>query len=102
MVASGSKETASVSTPVTDIAGHPAEKAMPVLLESGAVKPDDGGRFRPDEPVTRREFIHFKAARTLDIEQLSFEKDIEAAAAANVSSKDFKITVRSDTRSIKL
>ncbi|WP_068777493.1 hypothetical protein [Paenibacillus sp. FJAT-26967] len=35
-----------------------------------------------------------KAARTLKIDGLSFEKDLDAAAAANVSSKDFDITVR--------
>jgi hypothetical protein len=47
---------------VTDIGGHPAEKEIVKLLESGAVKPDADGKFRPNETLTRSEFIRWMTA----------------------------------------
>ncbi|MBP1930700.1 S-layer homology domain-containing protein [Ammoniphilus resinae] len=40
-----------------DISGHPAEGNIQVLLQSGAVKLKEIGQFKPDEPITRGEFI---------------------------------------------
>jgi len=40
-----------------DISGHPAEENIRSLLKSGAVKLKEVGQFKPDEPITRGEFI---------------------------------------------
>lgn len=44
---------------VTDISGHPAEKDIVKLLESGAVELPADGRFHPNESITRSQFIHW-------------------------------------------
>ncbi|KRE32527.1 S-layer homology domain-containing protein [Paenibacillus sp. Soil522] len=44
---------------VNDIAGHASETYITQLLQSGSIKPDTDGNFRPNEAITRSEFIHW-------------------------------------------
>lgn len=42
---------------LSDLKGHWAEKAISALYEKGIVSGDETGRFRPDDKITRAEFI---------------------------------------------
>ncbi len=44
---------------LTDIAGHPVEREIVKLVESGAVEIGSDGLFRPDEEITRGEFLQW-------------------------------------------
>jgi len=44
---------------VTDISGHPAERQIVKLLESGKIRLGDDGKFRPNETIKRGEFIEW-------------------------------------------
>jgi hypothetical protein len=44
---------------LTDIAGHPVEKEIVKLVEAGAVEIGSDGRFRPDDEITRGEFLEW-------------------------------------------
>ncbi|WP_068777495.1 S-layer homology domain-containing protein [Paenibacillus sp. FJAT-26967] len=90
VVASEPQASPAASVQVTDIAGHPAEKAITSLLESGAVMADSGGQFRPGEAITRREFIHWMYG--FDSKGIKPRKPQKASFTdVTVSDKDFDL-----------
>jgi len=48
--------------PFGDLAGHWAEERIMLLLQRGIIPPSGGPAFRPDDPVTRAEFIRWLVA----------------------------------------
>ena len=50
------------SQPAGDIAGHWAEERIPLLAQRGIVVGSADQRFRPDEPVTRADFVRWLVA----------------------------------------
>src|SRR5690606_12096344 len=45
------------TTPPSDLRGHWAEKEVTALQEAGVILGYPDGTFRPDNPVTRAEFV---------------------------------------------
>ncbi len=55
--------TASVfAHPFTDVAGHWAEAELDAAYESGIINGDGDGTFRPDDSISRAEFVKMLAA----------------------------------------
>ena len=47
----------SAAPSLSDIGGHWAEESICALAEQGVITGDEDGRFRPEDPVTRAEFV---------------------------------------------
>lgn len=52
-------KNAKVEIKLNDVANHPAEKEITKLVQAGAVDIGPGGNFRPNEIITRGEFINW-------------------------------------------
>lgn len=78
-----SASTASAASAVSDINGHWAEGVIKRWQAEGAISADAAGSLRPDDPVTRAEFMAF-ANRALKLteqsEQVSQYKDVAPGA----------------------
>lgn len=83
--AKSSPQEASVAAQYQDVEGTYAQKTVENLLEAGIVDIGDG-QFRPDEPITRAEFLEWLVKATN--QQLPRERQIRLARSGQATFND--------------